>query len=48
MKNDYSSVFRTEMQEFIAYTVSCGMAHKTKANALLQFDKYLVDRKSVV
>lgn len=42
MKNDYSSVFRIEMQEFIAYTVSCGMAHKTKANALLQFDKYLV------
>lgn len=43
MKNEFGSVFRNEMQEFIAYTVSCGMAHKTKANALLQFDKYLIE-----
>lgn len=42
MKNDFGSIFKNEMQEFIAYTVSCGMAHKTKANALLQFDKYLM------
>jgi len=42
MNNDFRSIFREEMQEFIAYTVSCGMAHKTKLNALLQFDKYLI------
>lgn len=43
MKNNFGSVFKVEMREFIAYTVSCGMAHKTKENALLQFDKYLLE-----
>lgn len=44
MANDFRSIFKQEMQDFITYTVSMGMAHKTKANALMQFDKYLAEK----